>query len=280
MSMAPLFPKYRGFCSAVTVSLDCLQNNTIYINPSEAKRIETRWLYCVECPQYSTRLEALGYLCDCLSGRVQRWQVVKVIWHKAHRRRRRMVYCYSTGDGNVPCHEGTLVKPFLHSWRQKVPIIYNGRPYPLELPLQMGIWTPRNTQCLGPMRAHNPNGTSIGSAMFAQMTAECPYTLQWFACFLLKIAPSHVGIWTSCNTWFIGPTRVMNPNGNLIVQPFFQDSLVWQTGRATDRPTDRPRYSVRCDVIMRNYVGYGKATYTRFTLVRTISPLLSRYLNV
>jgi len=25
-------------------------------------------------------------------------------------------------------------------------------------------------------RAHNPNGTSIGSAVFAQMTAECPYT--------------------------------------------------------------------------------------------------------
>jgi len=30
----------------------------------------TRWLYCVKCPQYSTRLEALGYMCDCLSGRV------------------------------------------------------------------------------------------------------------------------------------------------------------------------------------------------------------------
>ena len=32
----------------------------------------TRWLYCVECPQYSTRLEPLSYLCDCLSGCVQR----------------------------------------------------------------------------------------------------------------------------------------------------------------------------------------------------------------
>ena len=32
----------------------------------------TGWLYCVECPQYSTRLEALGYLCDCVSRRVQR----------------------------------------------------------------------------------------------------------------------------------------------------------------------------------------------------------------
>jgi len=35
-------------------------------------QLKTRWLYCVECPQYSTRLEALGYLCDCVSGRVQR----------------------------------------------------------------------------------------------------------------------------------------------------------------------------------------------------------------
>jgi len=25
----------------------------------------TRWLYCVECPQYSIRLEALGFMCDC-----------------------------------------------------------------------------------------------------------------------------------------------------------------------------------------------------------------------
>jgi len=40
------------------------------------------------------------------------------------------------------------------------------------------------------MQAHNPNGTLVGSAVFAQMTAGCPYTLQWFACFPLKIAPS------------------------------------------------------------------------------------------
>jgi len=33
---------------------------------------KTRWLYCVECPQHSTRLEALGYLCECPTGRVQR----------------------------------------------------------------------------------------------------------------------------------------------------------------------------------------------------------------
>ena len=40
------------------------------------------------------------------------------------------------------------------------------------------------------------NGIWIGSAVFAQMTAECPYTLQWDAPFPLKIVPSHGAIWT------------------------------------------------------------------------------------
>jgi len=43
-----------------------------------------------------------------------------------------------------------------------------------------------NTRCFQPMRIHNRNGTSIGSDVFAQMTAECLYTLQWFACFPLN----------------------------------------------------------------------------------------------
>jgi len=66
----------------------------------------------------------------------------------------------------------------LHSLWQKVPILYNGRPYPPELPLPMGdLDLPCNTWCFRPMRVHNPNGTSIGSAVFAQMTAECLYTV-------------------------------------------------------------------------------------------------------
>ena len=42
----------------------------------------------------------------------------------------------------------------------------------------------------------NPNGISIGSAIFAQLIAECPYTLQLAASSPLKIAPSHGGIST------------------------------------------------------------------------------------
>ena len=43
------------------------------------------------------------------------------------------------------------------------------------------------------LRAHRPNGISISSAIFALMTAECPYTLQWDALPPLKIAPSYGG---------------------------------------------------------------------------------------
>ena len=40
---------------------------------------------------------------------------------------------------------------------------------------------PSNTWFLRPIRAHNPNGIPIGSAVFAQTTVEHPYTLQWDA---------------------------------------------------------------------------------------------------
>jgi len=49
---------------------------------------------------------------------------------------------------------------------------------------------------------NNPNGISIGSAVFAQFTAECPYTLQWTALSPSKLplpmgasGPHTVGLW-------------------------------------------------------------------------------------
>ena len=41
------------------------------------------------------------------------------------------------------------------------------------------IWIPSNSWLLGPVWTHNPNCITIGSAVFAQVTAECPYILQW-----------------------------------------------------------------------------------------------------
>ena len=51
-------------------------------------RSNYRWLYCVECPQYSIRLEALGYLYDYLSGR----GLLTLSGH-AHLDRQRYVAC-------------------------------------------------------------------------------------------------------------------------------------------------------------------------------------------
>jgi len=99
---------------------------------------------------------------------------------------------------------------------------------------------PSNTWFLGPIQTHNPNGISIGSTVFAQMTAECPYTLQWGALFPFKIAPSHVGIWTPSNTWFLGPTQVPKPNGNSIGAATFAGLT-----SVTDQQTDHATRSVR-----------------------------------
>ena len=48
---------------------------------------------------------------------------------------------------------------------------------------------PSNTWFLGPNRVQIPNGISIGSAMYAQLTADCRYTLQWDAYSPQKIYP-------------------------------------------------------------------------------------------
>ena len=48
------------------------------------------------------------------------------------------------------------VQPFLYSLRQKVPILYNRRHYPPELPLQMGDLEPHVTHdALGPCEPSN-----------------------------------------------------------------------------------------------------------------------------
>jgi len=92
------------------------------------------------------------------------------------------------------------------------------------------------TRFLWPIQAHNPNGISIGSSVFAQMTAECLYTLQWDALFPLKIAASHGGIWTPSNTWFFRPIRVLNPNV-ISIGPAVSAGLTIVTDRQTDKQT-------------------------------------------
>jgi len=95
------------------------------------------------------------------------------------------------------------------------------------------IWL--NLCFIRPTRIYNPNGISIVSAVFAQMTAECPYSLQCDAPFPLKIASSHVGSGPSSGS--LGPPESSTQTASRSVQPFLQGSLVWMTDRQRDRQT-------------------------------------------
>jgi len=67
-----------------------------------------------------------------------------------------------------------------------------------------------------PTQVHNQIHVSIGSAIFAQLAAKCPHTLQWADAVPLTIANLHGGPGPPANTWFFELARVHNPNGILI----------------------------------------------------------------
>jgi len=79
---------------------------------------------------------------------------------------------------------------------------------------------------------------SIGSTVFAQITAESPYNLRVAATPPLKIAPSH-GDLDPSNTWFLGPTRDHVANGTT-----FGSAAVAGHTVVTDRRTDHATPSV------------------------------------
>jgi len=57
-----------------------------------------------------------------------------------------------------------------------------GMSFPLKIAPSHGtIWTPCTKWFLGPTLVQIPNSTSIGSAVFSQLMAERPCTLQWAA---------------------------------------------------------------------------------------------------
>ena len=59
----------------------------------------------------------------------------------------------------------------------------------------------------------------------------------------LNIIPSNVDIWIPSNTWFLGPTRVLNPN-SIAIGSAVSAGLTIVTDRQTDRPTDHATWSV------------------------------------
>jgi len=102
----------------------------------------------------------------------------------------------------------------------------NGPDKPQKIPLPVGgSAPPYNTWFLGPIRVFVQNGMSIGSVVLAQLTVECPITLQCASTFSPQIIPS-VGIWIPSNTWYLRPTRVIIPNGISIGSAVFYGSQI------------------------------------------------------
>ena len=110
-----------------------------------------------------------------------------------------------------------------------------GDPFPQKFPLSWGIWTPSNLWFLGSVWAENPNSIMIGSAIFAQMTAECSYTLQWNAPFPPQNCPFPWGRGPHLIR-FPGSTRVLNPRHPNQFSCFFAGLTSvtdWQIDRAS-----------------------------------------------
>jgi len=91
---------------------------------------------------------------------------------------------------------------------------------------------PVNTGFLQPIQTHNLNSMSIGSALFAQMIAECPYTLLSYKNWPFQRGDLDPHIIHGS----VDPPELSTQTASRSVQPFLQGSLVWQT--------DRPHYSV------------------------------------
>jgi len=81
----------------------------------------------------------------------------------------------------------------------------------------MPVCTTLNTCFLWPTRVHTPISILISSALFAQLTAECCRACPGIS-YTLKLPLGTGQSWPPFNTWFIGNTRVHNPNGIRIVQ--------------------------------------------------------------
>jgi len=102
-----------------------------------------------------------------------------------------MVQSYSPGGGNVSSHEGTLVPPAEY-----------------------------NLCILWPTLVHNPNGKSIGSAVFAQLTAESAYTLHWRHLSYPPELPLPMGSGHHLTHDSLGPCEPKTQTASRSVQPF------------------------------------------------------------
>ena len=110
-----------------------------------------------------------------------------------------------------------------------------------------------------------PKGISVGSAVFAEMTANCPYTLQWDVPSPSKL-PLPMG---GCGS--LDPPESSTQTASRSVHQFLQGSLVWQTDRQTDHETRSVtigRIYTRSTVMRPKKC---KVTYNQFQLTSSLS---------
>jgi len=112
-------------------------------------------------------------------------------------------------------------------------------PFPLIITPSHGGSGPHLTHdSLGPSEPTTRRASQFGSDVFAQMTGEWPYTLQWDATSPTKL-PFPMDVWDVDPNLIhssLGPPESSTQTASQSLQPFLQGSLVWQT--------DRPHYSV------------------------------------
>jgi len=185
-----------------------------------------------------------------------------------------MVQSYSSSGANVPSHGGTLapsgeydwtcasfgppeyttqmanrsVQLFLPSSRQKVPIFYNGRPFSPRLPFSWGIWTP--ILFMIPWASPSPQSKQNHDRFSSFHTGDRRVTVYFTTGrpFPSKLPISMGESGPQSNTWFPGPTQVLNPNSILIGSAVFA-GLTSVTDWLTDQPTDHTTRSVTIDSI-------------------------------
>ena len=130
----------------------------------------------------------------------------------------------------------SIFLPFLHSSRQKVPMLYNGWSFPKKLLLLMGD--------LDPHLIHDSFGQSELTIQTASRSVQ-PFSHRWPQSVPIlyngpPLPPSNLPLpmgrsRLQSNTWFPGPTRILKPNGISIDSAIFA-GLTYKY--VTDRQTD------------------------------------------
>jgi len=95
-------------------------------------------------------------------------------------------------------------------------------------------WRIRLNSCfLWPTRVHNPKRQIDRFSRFCTAHRSVPILYNGPPS-PLKLAHSHEGMFTPSNKWFLGPNRILNPNGTLIGLAVFA-GLTTVTDRTRDR---------------------------------------------